>query len=630
MSVGVIFFLFLISWFVLIYPLGRFFNLPLVRLAASYAVFFSLFFTLNFFSHHPIIPRILSDTTLTVLVFSLSLFAAVGCYLGIENLNNQGQSIKNRASTFGLALPIVFFELYILSRLSSKDIPVLSLNSFLIFTGFLVVVVLSIWLISRLNRKITNMLPFAFFAILILIPTISPLLSRSPEGSFESGHKIKNVVLITIDTLRASALSCYNQKSAATPYIDQLAADGVLFENAISPAPWTLPGLASIMTGVSPSVHQAHKKNSKLPEELQTLAEYMLREGYLTGALGRNGFLRPRYGLAQGFLEYNPFPKEIWESFGFRKISNVFPERFIIKGTTSELTQLAVNWIESNSEKDFFFWLHYLDPHLPYSPPGKFIPDMTPPPGMGTSVDPLHAIRAGRLVPSSDQKEWIKKLYEGEVRCVDENIGKLIDTLKKLQLYDGTMIILTSDHGEEFWEHGGFEHGHSLYNELLHVPLIIKLPLSKPSASVPEVVSTQCIMATTLELCGIEYHSDDPNASSLSPYWGPEKGSRREDFIISTGLLYFEDQISVIDEGMKYIRTLTSDRETLFNLRDDPEEEFPIPISDSNEVEHIKNTLKEHYSFSESLRVQLDLPDKSVAKLDPSHMQMLRALGYIE
>ncbi|NIO21195.1 MAG: sulfatase-like hydrolase/transferase [Candidatus Aenigmarchaeota archaeon] len=432
--------------------------------------------------------------------------------------------------------------------------------------------------------------------------------------------------------MRADVLTSYNKQGVSTPHIDQLARDGVLFTKAISPSPWTLPSLASIMTGLSPSVHMVTGLKSKLSDTLPSLAEYMRDAGYSTAAIVHNDLLRPRSNLSKGFLEYHFLQNPSFgDSFGAGLLQVVLPRQFPSPPwpSTSDHTRLANNWLKTNYEKDFFLWIHYYDPHAPYAPPVEYLPKVEPLPSIGTRFTRQRDVMSGIFVPSLDEREWIKDLYDGEVRYVDENIGKLLDTLKRLNLYDESLIIFTSDHGEEFWEHGRYGHGHSLYAELLWVPLIIKLPLSALKEPINEVVTTQSIMPTILDLCGIDYESNHLSVDSLSLLWKLNPHAFEGQPIIITGQILFDNTESVIFNGLKYIRSLMTNLEELYVLSRDPGEQNSIVSSSPDKVQRARNILKKHNEKAKKLREHYLITKKDEIEFNREKMQRLKELGYI-
>ncbi len=242
----------------------------------------------------------------------------------------------------------------------------------------------------------------------------------------------------------------------------------------------------------------------------------------------------------------------------------------------------------------------------------------------------MQDIRGGYLVPSPAEREWIRTLYDAEVRYVDDNLGQLFDVLKNLGIYHGSLIILTSDHGEEFWEHGGFEHGHSLYDELIRVPLIVKLPQSTSKQEITSAVTTASIMPTILDLCQIEYRGDFLSFPSLVPLWESNPGSYQEAPIVSTGLRYYENRESILFDGLKYIRFLMTNREELYDLANDPGEQNSVATALPGEVVRARKLLNEHNNRVKELRDLLGLPAEQQIELDQETIRRLKALGYIQ
>ena len=263
------------------------------------------------------------------------------------------------------------------------------------------------------------------------------------SGFVESIHPLRHVILITIDTLRRDALSCHNPQTAQTPHIDAFADDLVVFTAAYSSSPWTLPSITSIMTGLPTLGHLVQEPRSRVAEEFPTLAEYMRDAGYVTAAVVENVFLGPRWNLKKGFLDYDHFPKP-WpgDALGCRLLDYFFLSKYR-GGGTRNLTRLARHWIEQNRQRDFFLWIHLIDPHVPYDPPRRFLPDILPAGSIGYRFAGPADVRGGMRL-SADERSWIRQLYLAETQFVDQNVGSFLDALKDLNLYDDALIILTS------------------------------------------------------------------------------------------------------------------------------------------------------------------------------------------
>ena len=472
-------------------------------------------------------------------------------------------------------------------------------------------------------------------AAVVLGPAATVLtVTRGPAAPAQM--QAPSVILIVVDTLRADFLTCYNPQALPTPNIDQLARDGVLFRNAVSPSPWTVPSMASMMAGVSPLAHRMNSFGARLPDEFTTLAEHMRQAGYTTGGIGDNGNLRARMNFDQGFDTYDWFPKPEFAdvSFGSSLLRTLIPGRFKAEATTPDLIRLATDWVARRRDRGFFLWLHVYDPHQPYTPPREFLPAGEPPEGMGygfTTADVARAMR-GYLCQTAEERDWARATYNGEVRFVDEHLGRFLEQLRTWGVYDASLIVLTSDHGEEFWEHGGFEHGHSLYGEVLNVPLIVKPPGSAARASVQAVVSTEGVMPTILDLCGVEYDHEGLSAPSLA---GLCRAERPQDFtdqpVVSAGLMRGDHREAVTHGKTKYILSLVTGREELYDLEEDPGEYANAATEQPDNVATARHTLAGSHSAAAALRAAVGLPaDDQPTELDGATQEMLRAMGYLD
>lgn len=630
-TIALFFLLYMAAWYLVISRIGRFVKLKDMPLAISFAFFIGVLFLLG--SIHGLISISPSTAQLSKLfmMFVLSSLFSVLAYFAIGAVSEISGYSKS-AVVLGLTLPFLIAEFAMVSKSS------LSLLGAL--TVFIFCALLTVLLFYRLNETIrTRLVIGSFGAILVLAPLSGVTGSgRMPsrEGFHLTEHKIKHVILITVDTLRADFVSAFDNRAASTPHIDGLADDGLVFTQTISPAPWTLPSLSSLMTGLSPDVHLTKKPGSKLPDNLQTLAGYMRDNGYFTGAIVFNPYLKLSHGMSQGFLHYDVYPKTVMgNSFGARLLKRLFPRRFrqdTREDITSDvLTNLAIDWLKSNQGKDYFLWVHYLDPHMPYAPPDEFLPKGKAPATIGTKFAGSSGdIRGGFFVPSLSEREWIRKLYGGAVRYADKSVGRLLDALKQLNIYDDSLIILTADHGDEFWEHGSFEHGHSLYNELLHVPLIIKLPLSSSKGRIDHIVPTHSVMPTVLDLCGITYDREHLSTASLSPLWGNNPKTFDERLIVSSALLYNEAREALIFNGLKYTNYLVTNREELYDLNRDPKEQFNIANVSPDLINKARDIMTKYHAQVKGLRDYYQIGKGMEIKLDQKTLQELKSLGYVK
>ncbi|MGE0384280.1 MAG: sulfatase [Gammaproteobacteria bacterium] len=444
-------------------------------------------------------------------------------------------------------------------------------------------------------------------------------------------HAVRHVILVTADTMRADVLAAYGNPRVRTPALDALARDGVVFERAISAAPWTLPSVSTLLTGVTPAVHLVRLEHGRLPDRLSTMAERFSAAGYRTAAIVDNAYLRPKSNLNQGFDDYEFLNvPEYGNSPGAWLLRRALPGvyRAARPVTADEQTARVKRWIARNADRDFFLWVHYFDPHTPYEPPRRFVSG-EPPPGMGWDFSPPPQVMSGLIARGERDRNWIRALYEGEVAWLDENVGAVLDQLRALGLYDDALIAFTSDHGEEFWEHGGQGHAHTLYDELLHVPLIVKAPGLYAGSRVPEPVSTARLVPTLLEAADVEHEPGDFSAPSLSGLVRTDAAARPAP-IVSGATLVVDDLESVIFDGMKYIHSRVTGREELYRLQDDPGERASLAATEPGALDTARGLLAADAADAQRLRGRVGIVDADTGALDEATLNRLRGLGYIQ
>ena len=340
--------------------------------------------------------------------------------------------------------------------------------------------------------------PKAFARVLVLaLLAASCTTSDSPP----------NVLLIIGDTLRADRLGCYGNERGLTPYLDRLGAEGVVFENASSHAPWTLPSAASILTSLYPRQHGAGGflgEFQRLDPSVHTLAEEFRARGYATHAIVNVDFLGERFGLTRGF-----------DSVDFEAYQSNVEVR-----VAERTSRAALDWIDAqDSHKPWFLFVHYFDAHAVYAPPQPFRSRFASPPDQhdeswvfGTR-EQMIALRQGRLQLTPKIIQRAERLYDAEVAYLDAEVGRLVDAVGAR-----TVIAFTADHGEEFLDHGGYEHGHTLYPELTHVPLLLRAP-GLASGRVATSVGQIDLAPSLFELCDLP-SSPAAMGSSLVPLVG--------------------------------------------------------------------------------------------------------------
>ena len=356
----------------------------------------------------------------------------------------------------------------------------------------------------------------------------------------------------------------------------------------------------------------------------------------MTASIGFNPVFilrRSQPSFSKGFDVYDFYPKHHRPmTRGHQIASRFLPAAFGGIASTDHLTRLAQRWVSRYEKRDFFLWLHYFDPHLPYEPPAAFLPENEADPAIGKRVDSrmMIDINKGAFHPSRRAMDWVRALYLGEVRYVDDRIGRFLATLEDLGLYKDALIVFTSDHGEEHYEHRGIDHGHTLYEELLRVPLIVKLPGSTVKAEIEQAVSLESVLPTILDLCNIEFDREAFSGTSLRGHWENETSSRTESPVFATGVDVHQEREAVVFDGLKYIRSLDSAREELYDLERDPSEKNNIAFLHADKVVRARELLAAKTAKGAKLRKLYRLEPAQDVLLDAETIERLRSLGYVQ
>ena len=488
----------------------------------------------------------------------------------------------------------------------------------------------------------------AHYAVIVLVPALAAagwfIEKERIFGSADSDASGPPVVLITIDTLRYDGLSVNDPDNGPTPNLDALAADGVNFKNAITPSSWTPPSMASILSGLYPGalgsellVLRVGMDHKGIPEKAVTIGEAFKNAGYGTAAIVRNAWLSENRGFTQGFDYYEIL--EDWHSRPHFIATNGMTAVLELlgngeKGLAERLTNGALELLDQAPEAPFFLWLHYIDPHLPYDDYKAFPVDMEgSTKAVNIAIDSYAWRAKTKMFGLTDEdKEFIRQRYYAGVRYTDREVGRVIDRLKGMGLYQEAVILVTSDHGEELWDHGGFEHGHTFHNEVLHVPFIIKLPgLKHAGREVDEWVSVKNTGATLVEASGLD--ETFPGTSLLPCINGECPGDPIfGDMLFSEGKLYgYQRGTLGNSEGKKAL--FLDDSVQCYDLDKDPDETNPLAseqcdaLFEKGRPEDILDFIKKE---NEELKKTLDLAGSGHEPADKKELERLRALGYIK
>jgi arylsulfatase A-like enzyme len=488
--------------------------------------------------------------------------------------------------------------------------------------------------------------PAAFPRLLAAVLVAAVATGCAPDRESDSDDRAPRVVLlISIDTLRADHLGVYGYPRPTSPVIDGLGREGVVFEDASSTAPWTLPAHASMLTGLYPNRHGLNGTRRKLHKDLPTLATELAQRGYATAAAVNSIRVGRLYGLARGFQEYL-YVEEVADRMS--------PSTWI--------TEQALEWMREFRNQRLFLFLHYFDVHSDYtSLPEYEQPFVAPYDGQadGSSTqlflfafDPklLEACRANperescrtwararidasvaRVEFDDADRRHLIDLYDAGVRQMDAELGRLLESLRSDGLLDECLLILTSDHGEEFLEHGGVSHSHTQYQELLRVPLILRGPGIPAGTRVAAPVTLVDVVPTVLAALGEEA----PiwlDGLDLSPLWRVATGSKPSNDDIRFRERYlFAEADSRIDSAntLQSIRRgrykLHYDRRTgageLYDLDEDPGEQTDIAEREPAIADALRTALLARAGSA---------PTGETIELSDDDYDRLRALGYLQ
>jgi len=453
-------------------------------------------------------------------------------------------------------------------------------------------------------------------SIIFLVSLISHDLMENPPTRNEFERSLTcpdcNVILISIDTLRADSLGVYGYERNTSPYIDEFARNAIVFENAYAQAPWTLPSHMSMLTGLYTSRHGVINKSLKLGNSTLTLADVLHNEGYFTAAFTGGGFVSSGYN-------YHTF--DVFDDSG---------------GSSGENFDSMIGWLDNHSNERFFLLWHDYQPHVFYEPPGefdvfsdknysgiayKFTNECMEPGSLkkGCEDKDLAFYRNLQKKLSDVDLEYLKAKYDGEILYVDKKFLKIMSMLRRKMILDKTIVVFTSDHGESFaLRNKKKRHGHNLmYETVLRIPLIIRVPGSGQQVRVKNVVESVDIMPSVLEILGVEVPNDLDGESLFDSMNEP---NRREVAYSET----FEGNKTEYAIRYGNLKMIYKKRKHVFELYDldkDPFERndiFGVNTSRENEVKEM---------LLSKISGRIYLPEETV--MDNKTIEQLRELGYI-
>jgi arylsulfatase A-like enzyme len=410
--------------------------------------------------------------------------------------------------------------------------------------------------------------------------------------------------------LRRDHLSLYGYPRRTSPGLEAFAREAVVFEDAVSTSSWTLPAHASLLTSTVPSVHGATSSNVGLSPEWPGLPRLLKDAGYFTQAMTTHVYLSKEYGFGEGFDRHRYFPE----------------------ARAEEVTDQAVRFLESRGDSDYFLFLHYYDPHWHYDPPAPYDRAFDPKyRGETTGIWwEFKELEADSIDPAD--LHHIQALYDGEILYTDRQIERLVQEMKRLGLFDKALVIVTSDHGEEFLDHGQWEHQKTLYEELLRIPLIMKFPRGAAIGSrrVPGQVSLVDVAPTVLDFAGVPAPATFEGRSLLDAARGRARaGESAEAWAETEHTLDGSRKVAVRrgDSDTKVIFTVKGDDVgiELFDLARDPRETTALDAGGSRDA--LESRLAEYLAEADARRRGKTLPPVQLA---PEDLERLRSLGYVK
>jgi arylsulfatase A-like enzyme len=458
----------------------------------------------------------------------------------------------------------------------------------------------------------------------------SPMIQRKTA---EPSDRPRNLILVCLDTLRWDHLGCYGYDRPVTPFMDSLAEEYILFEQIYSHAPYTPISHASLFTAMVPPVHGMRDEQDRISRSIPMLAEILADEGAATASFNNGGFVSHEFGFHRGFdlfCEVDPLGDRCFDSQGFTK-------NRLADGSAGSFDE-ALSWIEGMKERPFFMFLHTFMIHE-YLPPADLAAQFNVgcKSGLEPGRDALSRIAVSHVEKhglSDEDLRFFINMYDATIRAGDDMVAELIAHLEKNGLMDDTIVVITSDHGEEFLEHGSVKHTKSVYEELIRIPLILCVPGMEP-CRIAARASHVDVMPTLLELLEIPIPAG-LQGRSLLPLM---KGASTKDRSVyaETFLPGRTERICIIDQTKKCIQGNADPKLKypaiapleIYDLSDDPLEQKNLAGSNEPFVKSLRSLLNRVRSDLDQARNKLNVEDAAPTEISPELLETLRQQGYL-
>ncbi len=464
---------------------------------------------------------------------------------------------------------------------------------------------------------------YFLFSILLLV---SGTMCGCGTGGGRPAEQPPNIVLITLESLRADHVGSYGYPLPVTPNLDRFAREAIRFTDAQSVTSWTLTSHASLLTGLYPAAHQVLEPGDRLGDSYQTLAELLGEgEGYATAAFVSGPFLRTAFNLDQGFQLYDDSAASPGETAGHADVTNPSMEKKI------------VSYLRSKPASPFFLFAYFWDIHYDYIPPAPYDTLFVPAGAEKFDISQFEFNEAIHKGMSEERIRWVLSQYDGEIRSTDEMLGRILQVIREEGLWENTLIVITSDHGEEFFEHQQKGHKNNLHVESVHVPLLIKRAGSFSPGVDSTLVSLVDLFPT---LIGGAADSLSPLLPGRSLFDEEGVSGRRGEVLFDLALplqavVDGEVVASRTDRWMairtdryKYMKLPRREGERLFSLEGDKGERYDISQSYPEICDSLRKKLATLHSGMEEIAGTMDAGTK--AELTAEERARLEALGYVQ
>ena len=444
-------------------------------------------------------------------------------------------------------------------------------------------------------------------------------------GGAGTTERPKNLLMISIDTLRPDHLGCYGRGRDTSPTIDGLAAQGVRFTDVTSASPWTLPSHASMFTGLYPSHHGVKDHVNALADETVTLAEEFQQHGFQTFAVVNTyNIAEPEFGLRQGFDQFRYVQEQV--------VADPATGQKSIINSGEDIVRVAVQKMLAKRDPaaPFFLFMHFYDVHTDFTPSQEYVDKFVSPYSgkMKGTTDQLNQLRNKKDPLSEADLRWLKEMYDAEIRQLDDLLGRFLGELEQLGLAKDTLVVITSDHGEEFLEHGGLLHGRTQYQELLSIPLILSGP-GVPSGKVVDApVHLVDVVPTILAIFGFDSGMQRDGVDLTAAWHDPSSfpperplfGEADHNNRVEGELVVDIKQMVRRGDDKLCLNRHTQEME-LYDLGQDPGEQQNLLQKDPVKAKELRNELEQ---FRSSARVGAQ--GKAAEDVD---LELLETLGYV-